>query len=132
MDLRNIPLFGTMSRRMDWLTQRQKVLGQNIANSDTPAYRPSDLKPVSFNSQLMHKLKMAGTAPSHITEPRAKTGSFGDEKQKTVYEEAPAGNAVNLEEQMVKVADTQMDYETLTTLYQRSISMIHTALGKGK
>jgi flagellar basal-body rod protein FlgB len=62
----------------------------------------------------------------------AKGGNFGDQKQKTVYEEAPAGNAVNLEEQMVKVADTQMDYETMTTLYQRSIGMIRTALGKGR
>ena len=132
MDLRNIPLFGAMTRRMDWLSQRQKVLAQNLANSDTPAYRPSDLKPVSFASQLNRKLKMAGTAPSHITEGTVKSGTFGDEKQKTVYEEAPAGNAVNLEEQMVKVAETQMDYETMTTLYQKSVGMIRIALGKGK
>ena len=75
---------------------------------------------------------MAGTAPSHITEGVTKNGTFGDEKQRTVYEEAPAGNAVNLEEQMVKVAETQMDYETMTTLYQRSVAMIRIALGKGK
>ena len=131
MDLRNIPLFGAMTRRMDWLSQRQRILSQNVANSDTPGYRPSDLKPVNFADQF-NKLKMAGTSSVHITEGTVKNGAFGNEKQKTVYEEAPAGNAVNLEEQMVKVADTQMDYETMTTLYQRSIGMIRTALGKGR
>ena len=46
------------------------------------------------------------------------------------YEVRPAGNAVNLEDEMMKVAANQMDYETATTLYTHSLNLIKTALGK--
>ena len=42
----------------------------------------------------------------------------------------PTGNAVNLENQMTKIAGNQMDYEVATTLYKRSLGLIKTALGK--
>ena len=42
----------------------------------------------------------------------------------------PAGNAVNLEEEMMKVAANQMDFQTATALYTRSLNLIKTALGK--
>ena len=46
------------------------------------------------------------------------------------YEVRPTGNAVNLEEEMMKVAANQMDYQAATALYTRSLSLIKTALGK--
>ena len=42
----------------------------------------------------------------------------------------PTGNAVNLEDEMIKVASNQMDYQAVTTLYQRSLGLIKTAMGK--
>ena len=42
----------------------------------------------------------------------------------------PAGGAVNLEDEMIKVAANQMDYQTATTLYTRSVGLIKTAIGK--
>ena len=52
-------------------------------------------------------------------------------KQKApVYEVRPAGNAVNLEEEMMKVAANQMDFQAATALYTRSLNLIKTALGK--
>jgi flagellar basal-body rod protein FlgB len=47
-----------------------------------------------------------------------------------LYEVRPAGNAVNLEEEMMKVAANQMDFQTATALYTRSLNLIKTALGK--
>jgi flagellar basal-body rod protein FlgB len=46
------------------------------------------------------------------------------------FEVRPAGNAVNLEEEMMKVAANQMDFQTATALYKRSLNLIKTALGK--
>jgi flagellar basal-body rod protein FlgB len=134
MDLRNIPLFGALKRRMEWLNQRQQVLAQNIANSDTPGYRPKDLKPVNFADQLegARKLKLAVTAPLHKAEAEAVGGNFRDEKQRVVYEESPDENAVNVEEQMLKVAEARIDYETMTTLYRKHVDMVKTALGTRK
>jgi flagellar basal-body rod protein FlgB len=46
------------------------------------------------------------------------------------YEVRPTGNAINLEDEMIKVAANQMDYQAATTLYTRSINLIKTAIGK--
>ena len=51
-------------------------------------------------------------------------------KNAPVYEVRPAGNAVNLEEEMMKVAANQMDFQTATALYTRSLNLLKTALGK--
>ena len=55
---------------------------------------------------------------------------YRNKNSRTVYEVRPAGNAVNLEEEMMKVAANQMDFQTATALYTRSLNLIKTALGK--
>jgi hypothetical protein len=35
------PLFKLISARLAWLSQREVILGQNLANADTPRYRPA-------------------------------------------------------------------------------------------
>ncbi len=47
------------------------------------------------------------------------------------YEVRPTGNAVNLEDEMMKVAANNMDYQAATAVYTRSLKLIKTALGKG-
>ena len=42
------PLFQLLSARLGWLGQRQATLSQNIANADTPNYRPRDLRARDF------------------------------------------------------------------------------------
>ncbi len=41
-------LFDLLSTRQRWLAQREAVLTRNVANADTPSFRPQDLKPQSF------------------------------------------------------------------------------------
>ena len=54
--------------------------------------------------------------------------SFGD--RKTFYETRPAGNSVSMEDQMMKVAGNQMDYQAATSLYTKSLGLLMTAIGK--
>ena len=132
MDLRKIPVFAAITQRMTWLVQRQKVLAQNVANSDTPGFRPKDLKEVSFADMVGtgRRLKMNATSGKHIN-PRTGTGvEFRAEVQQETYGISPTGNAVVVEEQMLKVAETRIDYEVMATLYKKHIEMIRTALGR--
>ena len=46
------------------------------------------------------------------------------------YEIRPTGNAVSIEDEMMKVAANQMDFQAATTLYTHSLNLIKTALGK--
>ena len=129
MDLTNLKLFQMATKRMDWLSKRQQVLSQNIANSDTPGYRPKDLK---FREMLRPQLKrstLEKTSSMHIEATRKNSGYRSDSGKET-YETAPAGNAVILEEQLTKVSETQANHRLASNIYTKQLSMIKLALGR--
>src|SRR5690606_3895707 len=134
MTTQNIALFKAMGAKMDFLNMRQRVISQNIANSDTPGYRPQDLKPVNFDSVLKNVIKsnnvsLDTTNSMHLPPPN-QVADPKQGKQKHVYEVAPAGNAVIMEEQLINSGQVMMDYNLMTNLYQKNIGMIRTALGR--
>lgn len=127
-------VFDALSRRMDWLGQRQTVLAKNIANSDTPGYQPHDLETPKFESVLRRALAPMAprvTHPDHVDASVPPPQEPESDEARETYETAPSGNAVVLEEQMVKVADTQMRYQQMTALYRKHAQMFKTALGRG-
>jgi len=133
MTTQTIGLFKAMAAKMGYLNHRQEVLAQNIANSDTPDYRARDLTKVDFSrvvkeatgSKVVHPV---ATHHRHMPSP-GKISEADNRAVKISYEVAPAGNSVILEEQMIKAAKTTMDYNLMTTLYQKNIGMIRTAIG---
>ncbi len=101
-----------------------------MANADTPMFQPRDLVPLKFDSSapVGTNLGLATTNPAHIA---SSTGSSQfDVTRIRTFEVRPSGNAVNLEDEMLKVAANQMDYQAVTTLYARGLGLIRTALGK--
>jgi flagellar basal-body rod protein FlgB len=127
-------LFAAIAKRMDWLGQRQKVLADNIANSDTPGYVPRDLKDSDFSKLLQKRSApveptLTNAAHRPGTVPRAHPAR--PEAQKRTYETAPSGNAVILEEQLIKVAKTQDDYQTMANLYRKHMDMFRMAVRGG-
>lgn len=128
-------VFDALSRKMGWLSQRQGVLAENVANADTPGYKPRDVEEAAFQRTLKRALRPMAprvTDPGHVDAsipPRR--DSFDADEAKEKYETSPVGNAVVLEEQLIKVADTQMDYQTMTNLYKKHMGMFRMALGRG-
>ncbi|WP_407809329.1 flagellar basal body protein, partial [Staphylococcus aureus] len=43
MAINDISTLSVLRAKMDWHQQRQRVLAQNVANSDTPNFKPLDL-----------------------------------------------------------------------------------------
>ena len=128
-----IPLFQVMKRRLAWLTQRQEVLAQNVANSDTPDYKPRDLQPFKFREVLKREgmqLNMGATNANHLPGARKRIRDFYSEETHKPFETAPAGNAVVLEEQMAKVSETSLAHRVTTELYKKHLTMIKMAIGK--
>ena len=69
MDLSTLNVFRVATVKMGWLSERQGVLAQNIANADTPDYRAKDLKAPSFSKIMSngnHNVKMVQTAKGHM------------------------------------------------------------------
>lgn len=136
MDLKSISLFSSLSQKMSWLTERQKVLAQNIANANTPGYVPKDLKKISFKAQLDQEngsgaLQMQVTEGGHMSGSGEQTGNYEIKIQDTKFGMSePDGNAVNLEDELIKMSETQLDYATASSLYRKHIGMMKTALGR--
>jgi len=131
MAISDLPIFSMLRTRMNWHQERQRLLAENVANADTPKYQPRDLAPLDFGRQVQQasgQLQLALTSPSHLSGPSA-TSAFATERPGK-YDVRPAGNAVNLEDEMMKVAANQMDHQAAISLYSRSMGLLKTAIGK--
>ncbi|HLI13164.1 MAG TPA: flagellar basal body rod protein FlgB [Alphaproteobacteria bacterium] len=133
MDLSQIPLFKAITRRLGFDDARQRVLSQNIANIDTPDYKPKDLKAPDF-AHLAHaelgRLAMATTNPRDIV-PASTGSAYRAEKDKGAYETTVSGNSVSLEQELFKIAKTTFDHQTMIDLYRKQVNLIKTAIDKG-
>jgi len=131
MALTDIPIFSMLRTRLEWAQARQRVLAENVANSDTPHFRPSDLAPPKFDSLsgAAPPVRLATTESGHLPGFGSAGEAFQSERQ-GAYDVRPAGNAVNLEDEMMKVAANQMDYQSVSALYTRSLNLLKTAIGK--
>jgi len=132
MDLSKFPVFRMMSGKMRWLSARQGVLAQNVANADTPKYRPHDLKEIDLrkpDAAAPFRVELTRTNEAHL----ARTGEkqdFRTGRQDETYETLPTGNSVVLEEQLMKVAQNKHDYELMTQRYRKHVQMFRIALGR--
>lgn len=137
MPISNIPIFSMLRTRMQWHQERQRLLAENVANADTPNFRPRDLTQPKFDgpaSAVAPGLGLVRTASAHLSGSGV-SGSGGagqfESRQRNGGEIRPTGNAVSLEDEMLKVAANQMDYQAATAVYSRSLGLIKAAIGRG-
>ena len=76
MTLDDIPLFATLKSRLGYLADRQQVIAQNVANTDTPGFTPSDLKPFALpgapaRAAAWRRSRPRCTSPMHMAAPQA-------------------------------------------------------------
>jgi flagellar basal-body rod protein FlgB len=132
MNPSDIPLFQMLRSRLGYLSERQKTIAQNVANSDTAGYAAQDLKPFSFDAKMQAQkgaTVMAVTEPGHIAPPGQKTGLGAQWRSvKTPDSETTLnGNSVVLEEEMVKMGEARINYDAAISFYQKSLGLIRLA-----
>jgi flagellar basal-body rod protein FlgB len=123
-----LPIFSLLTQRMTWLSARQSVLAENVANADTPDFASRDLKEMDFGAALKDARVPAATHARHIS-PFSSAGIAIEPVRAAAQGGTVGGSQVSLEEEMVKLADTQVQYQTATNLYQKAVNMFRTALG---
>ncbi|EEE46205.2 flagellar basal body rod protein FlgB [Roseibium alexandrii] len=132
MAFTDLPLFQALKSKMQWHQTRQGVLAENIANSDSPEFEARDVKAYSFDDHIGREafgLTTERTSVAHIS-GMIGSGIGGKAERRDSFEITPSGNAVNLEEQMMKITQNQMDFQAATTLYTKGLGLIRTALSK--
>ncbi len=138
----DIPLFAMLKSRMGYLSERQKVIAQNVANGDTPDYQPRDLKAYSFKATLAQQsagqpyrggpvaqptggVQMIATSATHMAP--SKPASIWRSPEGPDSETTLDGNSVTLEDQMLKMTDARMNYDAAVGFYQKSMQMLKTS-----
>src|SRR5262245_45158522 len=130
MPISQIPIFSMLRTRMQWHQERQQLLAENVANANTPKFKPRDLAPPDLERvQPAAALAMTRTSAAHLAGATAGAAHFQFDRQHE-FEVRPTGNAVQLEDEMLKVAANNMDYQAATALYARGLGLLKTALGK--
>jgi flagellar basal-body rod protein FlgB len=141
----DISLFAMLKNRMGYLSERQKVIAQNVANADTPDYQPHDLKPFTFQgsmeaqatgqayrggpvAQPTQGVQMMATSAAHMAP--SKPASLWRAPTSADSETTLDGNGVTLEDQMLKMTDARMNYDAAVSFYQKSMALLKTSTRK--
>src|ERR1700753_2273503 len=121
MDPKHIGLFDLAEQRLAWADQRQAVLAQNIANANTPGFKPHDVQSFAQALAGAQPVAPARTQPNHLTGTIAPTAA--NEVVDRTHSQSPDGNAVALDEQLVKLADTETAHTLVTSIYRAYVGM---------
>ena len=133
MAVTDIPLVAMLKTRLHWHQTRQKLLAENVANADTPGFKPQDLRAPDFSpgrTAASSAVAVARTDAGHLSLEPARAGEVAVQARR--FDTSPSGNAVSLEDEMLKVAQNQADYQLAASLYQKSLAMLRTAVGRGR
>lgn len=126
MDLLRIGPVALAERRLAWLDTRQRLLAHNVANADTPGYRPMDAVPFAeLMARGTRTPVVAVTDARHIAPARPAQSAVA-----RVAERTPNGNAVSLDEQAVRIAETDQAHALAMGLHRKYLGLFRTALGR--
>lgn len=123
MDIAQIGPVALAERRLHWLDQRQRVLAQNVAHADTPGYQARDVAP--FAQRVGQA--MAATDARHIAAGVTASRARDD---RAASERTPNGNGVSLDEQALRIAETDQQHALAMGLHHKYLALFRVALGR--
>lgn len=134
MSANAFPIFSAIRTKLAWLSARQKVVSENIANANTPGFRARELKPVDFRKMLEnqgHSVGMRVTNARHIVAKNGASQLFDFRTTEApIVEMDGSGNSVSIAEETMKLGRTQVEYEMTTNIYRKQTSLLRIALGR--
>ncbi len=105
---------------------RMAVIAQNVAHADTPGYKAQDLP--SFAEVFgAEDGAMRATRPGHLTASSPGTGLV---PERAPGREAPNGNSVSLEGEMVKSVEARQAHEMALAIYRATSDVVRASLGR--
>jgi len=113
-----------LSTMMEYQSKRHKLIAANIANIDTPGYKPKD---IVFKKELdgmmcgEKTVVMDKTNPGHL--------SSGDYSE---YEVIKSGDSVNIDKEMTRLAENNLRYNLSVELLARKFKSLTTVLREVK
>lgn len=127
-----------LGKSIDLRTRQQNLLSSNVANAETPNYVP---KALAFEDELQSAVKGAKKGAQVLTNPRhiplkgvagkieTVTGKLVETPAKTPGRD---GNAVELENEMSRMAENQIMYNASVQILSKKFEGLKTAIREGK
>ncbi|MBM7066204.1 FlgB family protein [Actibacterium sp. 188UL27-1] len=107
---------------------RQNVIARNLANTDTPGFKSQDISSFARSVDGSSDTGLRASRVGHLTDASAAGGwRVSDAGGGS---NAPNGNSVSLEGEMVKAAETQQQHTTAISIYRSAIDILSTSLGR--
>lgn len=119
--MKHLAILQTASAAAQHASMRQSLVAANIANADTPGYKPVDLAPFTLDQSL----HLRETRDRHLT-----LASNGRLVEGQTVEVLPDGNAVTLDVEMAKAAEAELRHDLATTVWQRCLGLLRVAVGE--
>jgi flagellar basal-body rod protein FlgB len=126
-----------LERSLDFRAKRNNLLAGNIANIETPGYKAKDLV---FEQALGTALKSQEPGPMQTTNARHLDGRVSTPLQmvqpRVIQSANPVGsvdgNSVDLEREMAKLAENQINYQALTSMISHKFMQLRSAIREGE
>ena len=110
--LNGIGVFDLSSARLSYETAGLKVVSQNIANADTPGFRGRIVVPFA------ETLRRLGRGDDQSVQTEAAP----------VLEEAPNGNTVSLEDEIMQSARLRAGHALAATTFEKNLELMRLAI----
>lgn len=117
--------FSLASDRMNWLSARQNVIAENVANADTPGFKARDVG--SFAEMLASNAPSHGmsvTSTGHIASSGADAAGVRVDEDPQSWSTSPDGNTVVLEQQAIKATEVAESYRMAANLYRKGYELL--------
>ncbi len=102
--------------------QRQAVIAQNVANSDTPGYQAKDIPPfqAAMNGDVSNQLRATRQKHLHgVTSGSPAVETFKDRGQASLD-----GNSVSVETEMMKAVETKRQHDRAMSIYRSALDVL--------
>ncbi len=117
-------------RALDYHLERANVLAGNVANIDTPGFRPRELVRPSEPRTETH-LALTISSPEHLPFPHGHAPGALEVVEEGVATPGNDENAVSLEHELSKISANQLRYDSAARLVQLQLAQLRYAANDG-
>ena len=125
----NLEIFRQAHAMSSHAGARQALVAQNVANADTPGYKPRDLTNFAESYRADSKAGQRATRSLHLNGSNG-VGSADVATQSSV-EVSPNGNGVSIEEEMLRGVSVERQHNRALAIYKSSLGILRSSLGRG-
>lgn len=116
-----------LENALDFRAERHRHLASNLANVETPGYKPTDIR---FEDALKNALPAGATHPGHIPIQAHDSGNLSPAYRATEFEGYDR-NSVGVEAEMVRLSENTIMYSAVAKMLKGKFSLLMTAIKEG-